>query len=87
MPKPKPSRNRYFRVCVGGRAVAEITFAEDGSIVPNSVAWLGDPATVSGPDRERAVAWVVRVAKLDPKVDFERVYCAIWSAAPKREAK
>lgn len=86
MPKPTPRKNRYFRVCVGGRAVAEITFTPEGDIVPRSVAWLADPANVSGPDREKAVAHLVKVANLDPKVDYERVFDALWSQAPKREA-
>ena len=87
MPKTPRARNRYFRVCVRGRAVAEITFTPTGDVVPNSVAWLCDVANVSGPDREKAAAWLVRVANLDPKVDHNRIWTVLWSEAPKREAK
>jgi hypothetical protein len=80
-----PSLPRVVLVKVGGRVVAEIAFgAQPGEIVPGSVAWRADPDAVSGPDRERAAAHVVRVAGLDPKEDYERIYAALWSYARKR---
>jgi hypothetical protein len=73
-------------VKLGNREIVSIAFGDDpGLIVPGSIVWHCDPAGISGPDRERAVAYVVKEAKLDPKEDFERLYAALWSQAPKRE--
>lgn len=81
---PVPALPLKVKVLVRNRCVAEIAFGDAAQIVPGSVAWLADPAGVSGPDREAAAAYVVRVAGLDPKVDHDRVFDALWSAAPKR---
>lgn len=82
---PVPTLPRTVRVMVRNRCVAEIAFGDDpGLIVPGSVAWLVDPAGVTGPDREAAAANVVRVAGLDPKESHDVIWQALWSAAPRR---
>lgn len=81
---PVPTLPRRVVAAVAGRAVAEISFDTGGLIAPGSVLWLCDPLGVSGPDRERAAAQVVKLAGLDVKEDFERVYDALWSQAPNR---
>lgn len=84
--EPVPRLPRRVLVRVRGRVVAEIAFGDDpGLIIPGSVLWHCDPAGVSGPDRERAAAYVVAVAKLDPKVDTDRIWESLWGQAPKRE--
>lgn len=82
---PPPAKPRRYTVTVPGRVVAEIRLTPEGDIVPGSVLWVCDPRGVTGPDRERSVADLVRKAKLDPKDDHERLYAAIWGKAPKRE--
>lgn len=83
--EPVPSLPRTVRVMVRNRVVAEISFVDGtGDIVPGSVAWVMDPEGVSGPDREAAAAYVVRVAGLDPKVDHDRIWSVLWAAAPRR---
>lgn len=82
---PVPAVPRRVRVMVRNRCVAEIAFGDDpGQIVPGSVAWVADPAGVSGPDREAAAAYVVRVAGLDPKESHDVIWRALWESAPRR---
>lgn len=64
-------------VSVGSHRV-HVTFADDALSVRH-VEHHGDPAAVSGADRERLTALVVRDAILDPKIDHERIYAALWS--------
>ena len=84
-PNPVPKLPKRVLVKVGNRIVAELAFGDDPNlIVPGSVAWRCDPAGISGPDRERSAASVVRQQGLDPKVDYERIYNCLWGDAPKR---
>lgn len=75
---PVPIAPRRYEVRVGGRVVASLALQTGGDIVPGSVAWHADPASIGGPDRERAVAHLVRLAGLDPKSDHDRVYDAVF---------
>jgi hypothetical protein len=77
-----PSLPRRVTARAGGRVVAEIAFGPGGEIVPGSVLLRCDPAGVSGPDRERCVAGVVREAGLDPKEDHERIYAVLFGGSP-----
>lgn len=79
--EPVPPSPRRFTVVIRGRVVAELSLETGGDIVPGSVVWTGDPLTVSGPDRERAIADLVRRAGLDPKVDHERLFEAVFGRA------
>lgn len=81
--EPVPSLPRTVLGKVGARIVCEIKFGDDpGLIVPGSIVLRADPCGVSGADRMRAVWSIVAHAGLDPKVDFNRVYSAIWDDAP-----
>ena len=63
---------------VNNRTVGEITFCDDGVGIL-SVVLTGDPAGLSGPDRERAAASVVQANKhLDPKEDHNRIYSVLF---------
>jgi len=75
---PVPTLPRRYEVRVGGRVVASLSLETGGGIVPGSVAWHADPTTIGGPDRERAVAHLVRLAGLCPKADHDRLYDAVF---------
>jgi len=81
--EPIPTVPRVVTVTVRGRVVVEIAFDQPGMISPGSVAWRARPEGVSGPEREAAAGYVVRVAGLDPKIDHDRIYEALWGDAPK----
>lgn len=68
-----PTLPRVVLARVGGRVVAELK-ADERGIVPGSVVLRCDPAGLSGPDKERVVAQVVKEAGFDPKTDHETVY-------------
>lgn len=78
---PVPTLPRRYEVRVGGRVVASLSLETGGGIVPGSVVWHADPAAVAGPDRERAVAQLVRLAGLCPKADHDRLYEAVFAHA------
>ena len=75
---PVPPSPRRYTVAVDGRHVAELSIETGGDIVPGSVVVLADVSKIRGSARERAVADLVRRAGLDPKVDHERVYTAVF---------
>ena len=82
---PAPPPPRVVVVRVRGRAVAEVAFGPGGSIVPGAVVLTADPLGVTGGERYEAAWNAVRDAGLDPKIDVERVYDALWPQAPRRE--
>lgn len=82
--KSVPNLPLRIQAVVRNRVIAELKFGDDPNlIVPGSVMLVADPSGVSGPDREAAVWDIVRKAKLDIKLDFERIYDCLWTNVPK----
>lgn len=81
---PVPNLPRTVQVRAAGRVVAEAKTGDGVWVLPGSVLLLCDPDGLSGADREKAAADLVRKLNGDPKTDHERAYQLLWGHLPWR---